>query len=168
MDLRHKPVPPGEHDPQWLENVLNFRVVQLASKMALIVFREVLRPRGLTLREWRILCSLAECGCGNLTTVSSRSSVDPAHVSRLLRSMAAAGLVERGVDPTDRRAAAFSLTGKGREVFDEAWPHARAIARQFHALYEPSELAQLEALLDRAIDEANRRLGGREAGGADD
>ncbi|WP_433515681.1 MarR family winged helix-turn-helix transcriptional regulator [Nonomuraea sp. CA-143628] len=59
------------------------------------------------------------------------------------------GLVERAVDPADRRSRVLVLTAKGREVRDELV--RTALEKTPLAALTDSELRQLMALLNRAV-----------------
>lgn len=59
------------------------------------------------------------------------------------------GLVERAVDPADRRSRVLVLTAKGRQVRDEVV--RAALANTPLAALTDSELRQLAALLSRAL-----------------
>ncbi|MFF4622709.1 MarR family winged helix-turn-helix transcriptional regulator [Nonomuraea jabiensis] len=59
------------------------------------------------------------------------------------------GLVERAVDPADRRSRVLVLTAKGREVRDELV--RTALEKTPLAVLNRGELRQLMVLLDRAV-----------------
>lgn len=59
------------------------------------------------------------------------------------------GLVERAVDPADRRSRVLALTAKGRHVRDELV--RTALEKTPLATLSSSELRQLMALLNRAV-----------------
>ena len=72
--------------------------------------------------------------------------VDQAWVSRSLRALEAAKLVERCGDPNDSRLALFSLTQRGRAILDEFRPYA---AWSEKVLLNGVDAAALKALLDQ-------------------
>jgi DNA-binding MarR family transcriptional regulator len=59
-----------------------------------------------------------------VSEISRRSMVDQAWVSRSLRTLEAAKLVQRCRDAQDSRLVLFTLTKRGREVLDEFRPYA--------------------------------------------
>lgn len=92
--------------------------------------------------------------------IATRQRLAASTVSGLIGQLMNAGLVERTVDPRDRRAAAVTLTDAGREQL-EAWQHAHEtrIERALEAL--PAEdrgrvRAALPAL-DRLADALDDR-----------
>jgi DNA-binding MarR family transcriptional regulator len=71
-------------------------------------------------------------------------------LTRLVDRLEAAGLVERRLNPGDRRSFEVSLTPVGRAERERSWPvYARVIAEEFGARYTDEEAAQLAALLKR-------------------
>ena len=78
-------------------------------------------------------------------------------LTRLVDRIEAAGLVERHLCPSDRRAFEAMLTPKGREAREKSWPiHARAIAEGFGVRYSEEEATQLAALLERQLSGERR------------
>lgn len=144
-----------------LEDLLNFRVQRLASKMTLLTTREVLEGTGVHIAEWRVICRLIENGPLKLTELSHMLDLDPGRTSRLLKAAETKELVLRVKDPNDGRASFFHLTDKGRQIFGDAWPRACRSAETFHDLYTDEELGALKQLLDRAIDYATGSLGAK-------
>jgi MarR family transcriptional regulator, organic hydroperoxide resistance regulator len=88
-------------------------------------------PLGLTHAQYSALASLRA-----LTTAGERPSqrrlatytgLGPIYISKLIRTLEAAGLVARAPDPDDARAVLLSLTAHGIEVIDRAVPIVRAL-----------------------------------------
>jgi DNA-binding MarR family transcriptional regulator len=67
----------------------------------------------------RALQVLATTGPAQVSTLAGATGMLPSSASRLSDRLAAAGLVERGASPTNRRATLLSLTPAGREVLAE-------------------------------------------------
>lgn len=80
---------------------------------------------GLTRSEIRILfCILDQAKCGNpkprISELSKKLLVTTPTVTQLTKSLIEAGLIERNVDPEDRRSFSIELTAKGIAVAKEA------------------------------------------------
>ncbi|HEX8553026.1 MAG TPA: MarR family winged helix-turn-helix transcriptional regulator [Abditibacteriaceae bacterium] len=74
-------------------------------------------------------------------------------LTRLVDKLEAAGLVERHLNPHDRRSFEVILTAKGRAERERAWPiYARAIAEVFGNHYTDDEAAILADLLTRQFE----------------
>lgn len=141
-----------------LESLLNFRVQRLASKMTLIMTREILKGFEINIAEWRVITRLVQEGPQKMTSLSRMLGLDAGRASRLLKAVESKGLVRRESDPEDGRASIFHLTVKSEKLFHQIWPLAQGAADEFHSLYSPEERAMLNDLLDRAIEFANSRL----------
>jgi DNA-binding MarR family transcriptional regulator/GNAT superfamily N-acetyltransferase len=105
------------------------------------------------LAEARLLWEIGQQGC-DIRQLRSRLDVDSGYLSRLLRSLEAAGLVTVGAHPDDKRVRTARLTGKGaaeRAVLDR---RSDALAG---SLLEPLTDAQQERLV-AAMGEVERLL----------
>src|SRR3954453_17171619 len=98
------------------------------------------RPLG----EARLLWEIGSGGC-ELRSLRSRLGLDSAYMSRMLRSLEAAGLVTVEANPSDRRVRVARLTPAGiaeRDLLDE---RSDDLAR---SLLEPLTSAQQRELVD--------------------
>ena len=143
--------------------IFNIPVRRLAAKLSVLAQREVLRPFGLRIQEWRVLWSLAREGDAHLREIARRASVDPSHVSRLLGKLENDAIVERYPDPRDARRTKFRITAKGMDLYEEVRPLATDLSRHFQELYSEAEYRQLMGLLERASQKADELLGGNGA-----
>lgn len=108
------------------------------------------RHFGVTLPRFDLMAQLEKVPQGmTLGELSRRMMVSNGNVTGLVERLLEAGLVERRVHPTDRRAVVVALTQPGREAFaDMATAHAEWIAELCAGL-APTDLAQLMRLLGR-------------------
>jgi DNA-binding MarR family transcriptional regulator len=73
-------------------------------------------------------------------------------LTRLIDRIEAAGLVERHLCPSDRRAFETVLTQEGRKAREQSWPiYARAIAEGFGSRYTEEEAQLLAELLMKQV-----------------
>jgi len=81
-----------------------------------------LKPFGITFARYEVLRLLSFSSAGSLplSKIGERLMVHPTSVTNLIDRLVADGLVDRNVDPTDRRRALASLTSVGEKVLDEA------------------------------------------------
>lgn len=70
--------------------------------------------------QWRTLAILRERGPQRLGDLARHSRVTQPGVTRLVKSMGDAGLVERAADPDDSRAVLIAASAKGLEAY-AAW-----------------------------------------------
>ncbi|MEU9008906.1 MarR family transcriptional regulator [Streptomyces sp. NPDC048479] len=95
-----------------------FLVWRLSMKWRLAVDRAV-APLGLTHAQYSLLASLHGMRSGlrpSQRQLADRTGLEALYVSKLARTLEAAGLIERAPDPADTRAVRLSLTDHGREV----------------------------------------------------
>ena len=106
----------------------------------------------LSLREYEVLLALADAADGRLRRVDLAAKVllTQSGVTRLLGPLEQRGLVESVRSSRDRRVTYAALTTGGRRAFGAAArTHGRDIATLFARHYSRSELATLDALLER-------------------
>lgn len=145
------------------KEIFNVPVRRLAAKLSVLVQREVLRPFGLRVQEWRVLWSLVREGDAHLREIARRASVDPSHVSRLLSKLERDEIVERYPDPHDARRTKFRITAKGIALYEEVRPVATEVSLHFQKLYSDEEYDLLMSLLERASRKADELLDGNGA-----
>jgi DNA-binding MarR family transcriptional regulator len=91
----------------------------------------------------------------NPSEISSRHGVSRNTMSALIRSLEETGLLERRLDPDDRRRFKISLTDKGRSlVIDHARHHLTVVGSCFSVLTidEQESLAQLLRKLREQVE----------------
>jgi DNA-binding MarR family transcriptional regulator len=100
-----------------------FLVWRLSMKWRVAVDRAV-APLGLTHAQYSLLSSLAGMQRSGLRPsqrqLADHTGLEPLYVSKLARTLEAAGLVNRVPDPADTRAVRLSLTAHGRDVASRA------------------------------------------------
>ena len=81
---------------------------------------EALRPVGLTMAQYAVLCALeAEPGLSN-ARLARASFVTPQTMQGVMSNLEGAGLVERSVDPTHARVLRGELSDRGKAVLADA------------------------------------------------
>jgi DNA-binding MarR family transcriptional regulator/GNAT superfamily N-acetyltransferase len=98
-------------------------------------------PHSLT--ESRVLYEIARENVATASDLAKVLRLDPAYLSRALRKLEDAGLIEKSPSATDRRATALRLTGEGRTTFDAL---DRAADAQAATLLEPLAATEREGL----------------------
>ena len=104
------PAPEGRILPS--HRVASFLVYRLR-QVCIGIMSEVVAPAGLTLVEYAALTALdAEPGIDQ-RRLAARVAIDKMSASQLVERLAKRGLVDRRVEPADRRARVLHLTRKG-------------------------------------------------------
>lgn len=115
------------------------------------VYDEALTVHGLTIGQFGILASLRRKEPIGIATLAERLSSDASTLSRLLKPLAAAGLISVDPDPNDRRAKALRLTDAGRARVQAAVPAWSAAHATIRERLGPERLAALRYILNDAF-----------------
>lgn len=110
--------------------------LELASRLRLIVARLARRLRqqassGLSPSQLTALASIHKAGPMTLGTLAEIERVAPPTITKVVDKLTEAGLVERSVDPSDRRFVLVAATAAGKATIDKiraernAWLSAR-------------------------------------------
>lgn len=122
-------------------------------------FRPMLRSHGLTEQQWRVVRVLAEQPGIDAGSLAKRSYLLAPSLTRILQHLESRRLIRRDADENDQRRSVFSLTGRGRRLFDAVAPDSellyRAIEQEFgrrnlNALYRI--LTEFEQALETDAD----------------
>jgi DNA-binding MarR family transcriptional regulator len=154
----------AEADPMGLELL---RLVKMVANLYDVIAGEQLRQADLSGPRWRLLLRLwGEEMHGNLegaspTHLSYCQNVSKNTISSLLRGLEEQGLVERALDPDDRRVFRIRLTDAGRKLVEMTAPrhldHLNELAAGLTAA-ERVQLAGLLAKLHRSLAERPNML----------
>jgi DNA-binding MarR family transcriptional regulator len=124
-----------------------------AHSMVLRQMESRFKDEGIMPPDWYdVLLALEYSPEGRLRVgeLACRATLSRSGFTRLVDKLEAEGLVERHLNPTDRRSFEVILTSKGRAERERTWPmYARIIAEVFGAHYTDEEAAQLAQLLER-------------------
>jgi len=140
--------PPVRRTPMSLSRRF-FQICTAAAADALV-------SEGLTPLESGVLAYLSRvAGEPNIDQVSlaERMGVDRSHASLLVDTLVARGLVDRQVNPENRRAHILRLTPPGEKVHARTRPGFNAGQQKILAVLRPSEREQLLELLARVVEE---------------
>jgi len=133
------------------------RLLRIAGKLYEAAGDEQLHDVGLSEPRFGLLFwLLVEERLGNTagispTFLSRHQSVSKNTVSALLRGLEEQGLIERAIDPDDKRAFRIRLSEAGRELVREVAPTHLTCLSQLASGLTPEERAQLLALLGKLV-----------------
>lgn len=125
-----------------------------------------LKTVGLTMRRHIILRTLSEEGPLCQKDIANHIFADPTSLSRTVRALLAAGLVQRAETATDRRQVVLELTEAGRERLRLSMAIGTDYNAAMTAGFQPGEIETLRAMLRRLIDNVQVSLA--DAGGLDE
>lgn len=164
---------------EWLTTIqsmtpdVNPRAVRLMDELRLIahslyqIGELSLAASGLTYAKYRLLMGLffhekLEHGSQmNPSEISEQQGTSRNTISALIRDLEEEGLLERSLDPQDRRKFNIGLTDKGRElVHEHVSSHFRTVGACFEVLDESEQetLSRLLVKLSTSVFEAHEQL----------
>jgi DNA-binding MarR family transcriptional regulator len=131
------------------ESFLTFRLDQLsqtAMAKASQVYKEQL---GLNIRELRVLRAIGDQPGLSSRTLSEATFIEQTLVSKHLRKLVDAGLVQRALESADARRVALHLTAEGDAIREAADRLGEEMERDFLSVLTPEELAQFNRCIDK-------------------
>ena len=138
-----------EVDASFLDDFLLYLLAR-ASAEASAGFHNLVRKRGLSVPEWRVMFTLAD-GPRTVGEMAARTLMQQPTLTKLLDRMEQAGTVRRQVDAQDGRRVQVRLTNAGRAHNDALMPLARDYEEGLLAGYAPAEADALKTALRQLI-----------------
>ncbi|MCP5371757.1 MAG: homoprotocatechuate degradation operon regulator HpaR [Hyphomicrobiales bacterium] len=110
-------------------------------------FRPLLREAGVTEQQWRVLRALDGGGPLDAGEVARRCCLLTPSLTRIVKTLAAGGLVARRQDPGDLRRLVLDITPAGRALIARVAPLSEARYAEITALFGAANLDDLHAKL---------------------
>ena len=107
-----------------------------------------------------ILGTVAHRPGSGVKEIASMLHVTPPTISVAVRKLANDGLIERQVDPEDKRAHPLFTTKNGDRIIRRIQKRQREVMGEFLSGLPPEEQQQLVDLLEKAVVAAEKRLPG--------
>ncbi len=120
------------------------------------LYDAALAAHGLTIGQFGILAHLRRREAIGVAALAERLASDASTCSRLLKPLAAAGLLTIAPDPADRRARAIRLTEAGRDRVRAAYPAWQAAQATVATRLGEARLETLRLVLDDAYPRLER------------
>lgn len=153
LPSRHEPhaapVPPAGGASGFVEDYLLY-LLGRASMQASAQFHSIVKSRGISVLEWRVLGQLSS-GPETVSTLAEMALSKQPTLTKVLDRMVKDGLVSRLEDAADRRRVYIRLTDKGRALAAELVPLAREHEGRVLAGYGQREAASLKRALKTLI-----------------
>ncbi|HEY53893.1 MAG TPA: MarR family transcriptional regulator [Caldilineae bacterium] len=130
------------------------RQIKMLSHLYGMLISSHMRDAQLSGSRWRLLLHLhmaeqMEQASLSPTELSRMQHVTKNTISSLLRSLEEQGLIERTLDPKDRRQFKIRLTDEGRELIRKSTPEHVVYLNQLARDLTPDEVTQLGELLHK-------------------
>ena len=115
-------------------------------------FRKVFLQHDLTDPQWRVLRILSQVDELDVSSLAQRSYLMRESLSRILRDLAARGLIVRRVSNTDARRIFHSLTSKGHHLLEEVAPAFNPVYKEIEARFGIERIEELNGRLAELLD----------------
>ena len=112
-----------------------------------------------TLPQFRLLVVLSSGGAMKLAAVAERLAVNASTALRMVERLEAADMLDRSVNPDNRREVLITLTDAGRRVVDEVTARRRDELGAIVARMKPKRRRQLVRALSAFADAAGEPSG---------
>ena len=130
-------------------------------------FQQVLAPLGLEPREFALLRGVGADEGASQQTISERYQIPASRMVAFVDGLEQRGLLERRMNPRDRRTRALHLTPSGRKLLARALVLAEELERELTAELTASERRTLVETLHRVGRTMGVTPGTHAAGGGD-
>jgi len=114
-------------------------------------------PDGLRLGHLAVLGALAERSGQSQGAVAQSLAIHPTDIVAILEDLLERGLVERELDPSDRRRKLVEITAAGRQLVVSATADSEEIINQLLAALDEQERLTVVRLLRRALPQKHDR-----------
>lgn len=145
-------------EPKTLDDMLLYVLWQLQAAARGPVVRVCEAEFGITRREWRMLAQLADSEGMPSSALAERAALDRAQTSRAVSALVQKGLVVRTPRPGNRREVLLHLTERGRALYAALLPRVAAINQELLSVLSETEVATLDALVQRLRAQAERMV----------
>ncbi len=139
-----------------LEHFLPYRLSVLSNRISAAIAREYAERFQLGMTEWRVLAVIGPSPGLSASEVVERTAMDKVAVSRAVDRLVRSGRVLRETDGGDRRRSLLRLSPAGRAVYAQVVPAALALERRLLEALSQTDREQLDELLERLNQAADR------------
>ena len=132
-----------------LEGFITYRIVRLHAALDRQAVETLKRTSGMRQNEWKIISLLGLGRARNSTDIARVTGMDPAIISRTLRSLEKDGLLLTERSEEDRRVVNLALSDRGRARFEATFPHMLARQRTLLSALTTEEREIAWKILDK-------------------
>ncbi|MDR0227355.1 MAG: MarR family transcriptional regulator [Burkholderiaceae bacterium] len=141
-------------DPIVLDDMFLYHLARLQAAAGSRVVRLCEGGYGITRREWRMVCLLAETGPLQPSQLAAQAQLDRTRTSRAVTALLAKGLAWRESQAGDARRALLRLSDTGRALHAELFPQVQAINRELMDAVPEAELQAMASAFARIRERA--------------
>lgn len=115
-------------------------------------FRPMLDRHGVNEQQWRVIRVLAEAGQLDASDVAERANILAPSLTRMIRTMAERGLIEKARDAEDGRRVMLTIAPAGMALLLEVSPDSAKIYADLEGRFGKANVSALMDLLDALSD----------------
>lgn len=141
-------MPSNLSSPQSIDDLLLYRLARLLSVGSTSAIRLFEGQFSITRREWRVMASLWPDESLLSSELAEHAQLDRARTSRAISSLVAKGLIDRQAVPSDQRKATLTLTGKGHNLYESAFPVVAELNQRLTQGLSDDALKALDAAIN--------------------
>ena len=134
------------------DDVIEHQLLRLSRRSQVIHVRTSSGEVALERSSYGILCLLLDEGPQRLGSIATAFGLDPSTITRQVQAVEKAGLAEKTVDPTDRRASVLSITKQGRDATETVRAFRREALKQVIADWSEADRTAFGSYLQRFND----------------
>lgn len=140
-----------QHDLRAFSRSLPMTILR-AREAVMAFFRPLLGRHDLSEQQWRVLRFLAESDAARPGDVAFATRIHVSSLSRIIASLRARGLITRGEDAGDMRAALVAITPAGMDLVALIGPELEGVYEEIELRIGPEDIEALTVLSRRVED----------------
>ncbi len=140
-----------------VRSFLTYRIVRLHQAMNAQAVAILQSKCDLTQGQWRVIATIGSGMAAAARDIAIMTNMDPAMISRTLRSLEAQGLVTTHRPDQDRRVLNAELTDAGREIYEKVLPGMQARQERLLSALSPDERAVIFQIIEKLQRAAEKR-----------
>lgn len=140
-----------------LTEFLSYRIVRLHQALNNQATALVASIAGVSLIQWRVIAMVGSDTARTARELVRKSVIDPAVISRTVRGLEAAGIMESSRSPGDKRVLELHLTPSGEEIYQRTFPKMQKRQAALLDALDPAEQDVIFGILDKLEVAAEKR-----------
>ncbi|MDC0360231.1 hypothetical protein OAN80_00350 [Alphaproteobacteria bacterium] len=140
-----------------LTDFLSYRIVRLHQALNNQATTLVDTIAGVSLIQWRVIAMVGSDTARTARELVQKSVIDPAVISRTVRGLESAGIMELSRSHLNRRVLELSLTPSGQEIYQRTFPKMQMRQAALLDALDQSEQDVIFEILDKLEVAAEKR-----------
>lgn len=150
--VMNKPTSPNQR--LTLDRFAPYRLSILSNQVSTAIATAYRDRFALSVTEWRIMAVLGEMPGVSGEDVSQKTHIEKSMLSRAIQKLLNRHLVQRSVDPNDRRKHVLTLSALGEEIYQQIVPLSLTYEKKLLSCFNTQEQQIFSDLVDRLLNHA--------------